>query len=161
MYSHPLDGLENEDALVFRKTIQKQLERIEGRLYQTEKELSKNMEYKEHNKVYRRKNHLEHFGAWLRDCLQDLDDIHKGVPWKYPLKVGMMNREQNPRWYEWKDPKDRVLPPPPKMEIPKKKSTEDLVDNEERPVRGIWKASKGEALLALGYDPNLVAALGL
>lgn len=161
----PLDELENDDALLFRKTIKKRLERVEGRLYQTEKELAGSLKYEEHSKVWRRKNHLERFSAWLRDCLQDLDDIHKGTPWKYPLKVGMMYREQSPEWYEWKDPKERNTPPKrvepnivPKEERQTEK--ESTVEKEQR-KRRIRKATKEEALLSLGYDPSFISALGL
>ncbi|AMQ10578.1 hypothetical protein [Brazilian marseillevirus] len=164
MYASPLDELENDDALLFRGTIEKQLERIEGRLYRVEKELEKNLEYEEHNKVWRRKKHLERFSNWLRDSLQDLDDIHKGVPWKHSLKVGMMNRERSTSWYEWKDPKERVVPQKIELPVvskkesqPEKESTVEKEQNKRR-IRG---QTKEEALHSLGYDPSFISALGL
>lgn len=82
MYSSP-PLIENFEADQFNAKIHKELEKVEAKLYKTGKLLVSNLEYEEHNKQYRRKNYLERYRLWLEECVQDLDDIHRGIIWKY------------------------------------------------------------------------------
>ncbi|ALX27666.1 hypothetical protein GMAR_ORF292 [Golden Marseillevirus] len=153
MYYNPLDELENDDALLFSKKIRKHLEKVQGRLYVVEKELSKSKEDDEHQKLWRRKNHLERFSDWLESCIQDLDDIHKGVPWKYPNKH---SKTQADEWYEWKPLSERSKP----AELTYLTPVKSKVSGEGQKLM-IRQVSKKEALLSMGYSPEMVSMFGV
>lgn len=159
MYSSPAP-IENFEALEFKNTIEKQMEKIEAKLYANKKAFkNKSISYDEHNVLFRRKNYLKRMRSWLEDCLQDLDDIHKGVPWKHIEKVGYLSREKSPDWYEWRDPKEER--PKKEVAIPVGHKKTEQKEEIPGPSRCMKKVSKAEALAAMGYDENFIAALGL
>lgn len=155
--------IENFEAEKFSKKIRKQIELVEGKLLLTKKRIEKGLDEEEHHKQYRRTNYLERYMLWLEDCIQDLDDIQKGVPWKYNKKCGSIwARGVSPGWYEWKDPSIKEAPKEDiQVRYVVRESEESSDEEEQTPQRSIRNVSKQEALLCLGYSPEFVAALNL
>ncbi|AQQ73944.1 hypothetical protein [Kurlavirus BKC-1] len=154
--------IENFEAEKFTKKIRKQIELVEGKLLLAKERMKTGSDEEEHHKQYRRTNYLERYKLWLEDCIQDLDDIQKGVPWKYNDKCGSIwARRVSSGWYEWKDPSIKEAP---KEDIQVRhvvRESEESSDEEvQTPQRSIRNVSKQEALLCLGYSPEFVAALG-
>ncbi|AEA06952.1 conserved hypothetical protein [Lausannevirus] len=162
-------AIENFEAEKFAKKIRKQVELVEGKILLAKKRMETYSEEEEHHKQYRRVNYLERYKLWLEECIQDLDDIHKGVPWKHIEKCGSLwRRSVSSDWYEWKDPKTKEEPKEPavyctiKQVAEEDSSSEEESDDEIRePQREIRNVSKQEALLCLGYTPEFIAALNL
>lgn len=160
--SQPIENFEAEE---FKKKIDKELEKVAYKLHKTRKSLKTGLDEELHHKQHRRRNFLKRYRLWLNECLQDLDDIHKGITWKYEYKPNGQHRQQSRHWYEWREPgTEQELPArkilkvktPEKRAVCKKEEVQETL-----PCSGIRKCSKRDALLALGYDESLVSALGL
>ncbi|AHA46241.1 hypothetical protein ISTM_343 [Insectomime virus] len=147
--------IENFEAAKFSKKIGKQIELVDGKLLLAKERMGKCLE-EEYHKQYRRINYLERYRLWLEECLQDLDDIHKGVPWKHETKCGSIwGRRVSPDWYEWEDPSIEKVPEPYVV-----RKGDDNV-KKEKPTREIRQVSKQEALSCLGYSQEFIEALRL
>lgn len=154
-YRHSVP-IENFEAEKFSKKFRKQIELVEGKLLLAKKRMESGLDEEEHHKQYRRTNYLERYMLWLEDCIQDLDDIQKGVPWKYNDKCGnIWARRVSPGWYEWKDPSIKEAP---KENVKVRCVTKEESQGTQRSIRNV---SKQEALLCLGYSPGFVAILKL